>query len=97
MDHLCYLYIVSVMLSRLLIAALWSPSRKGLTSCLSFVMFNCAYVIIPCGILGQVWYLIVSIPDICHLFHFHITVYNQGLSNILSTMKRLIKINRHGG
>ena len=21
----------------------------------------------PCGILGQVWYLIVSFPDLCHL------------------------------
>ena len=30
-----------VMLSRLLIAALWSPAGKGLTSWLSIVMFNC--------------------------------------------------------
>ena len=32
MDHLCYFCIVFVMLSRLLIAALWSPAGKGLTS-----------------------------------------------------------------
>ena len=31
MDHLCYLCLVFVMLSRLLIAALWSPAGKGLT------------------------------------------------------------------
>ena len=31
-DHLCYLCLVFVMLSRLLIAALWSPAGKGLTS-----------------------------------------------------------------
>ena len=30
-----------VMLSRLFIAALWSTAGKGLTSWLSFVMFNC--------------------------------------------------------
>ena len=30
MDHLCYFCIMFVMLSRLLIAALWSPARKGL-------------------------------------------------------------------
>ena len=24
-----------------------------------------------CGILGQVWYLIVSIPDLCHLSYIH--------------------------
>ena len=27
-----------------------------------FVMFYCVYVTFPCGILGKVWYLIVSIP-----------------------------------
>ena len=49
------------------IAALWSPAGEGLTSLLSFVMFNCVFVTFPCGILGQVWYLIESIPDLCHL------------------------------
>ena len=41
MDHLCYLCLVFVMLSRLFIAALWSPDGKGLTSWLLFVMCNC--------------------------------------------------------
>ena len=54
MDHLCYLFLVFVMLSRLLIASLWSSAWKGLTSWLSFVMFNCVFVTFPCGILGQV-------------------------------------------
>ena len=67
MDHLCYLCLVFVMLSRLFIAALWSPAGKGLTSWLLFVMFNCDFVTFPCGILGQVLYLIVSIPDLCRL------------------------------
>ena len=58
------------MLSRLFIAALWSPTGKRLTSWLLFVMFNCVFVTFPCGILGQVWYLIVSIPDLCHLSYF---------------------------
>ena len=47
-------------------AALWSPAGKELITWLSFVMFNCVFVIFPCGILGQVWYLIVLIPDLCH-------------------------------
>ena len=38
-DHLCYLCLVFFMHSRLFIAALWSPVRKGLTSWLLFVMF----------------------------------------------------------
>ena len=56
--------------SRLFIAALWPPSGKGLTSWLLFVMFNCVFVTLPCGILGQAWYLIVSVPDLCLLLYF---------------------------
>ena len=59
------------MLSRLLIAALWSPARKGLTFWLSFVMLNCVVVTFPFGILGQVWYLVVLIADLCPLSYFH--------------------------
>ena len=51
--------------ARLFIVALWSPAGKGLTSWLSFVMSN-----FPIGILGQVWYLIVSILDLCPLSYF---------------------------
>ena len=36
-----------VMLLRLFIAALWSPAGKGLTSLLSFVMFNCVFCQFP--------------------------------------------------
>ena len=30
----------------------------------------CIFVTFPCGILGQVWYLIVSFPDLCPLSYF---------------------------
>ena len=50
--------------------ALWSPAGKGVTSWLLFVMSNCDFVTFPCGILGQVWYLIALIPDLCHLSYF---------------------------
>ena len=32
-----------------------------------FVMSDCDFVKFQCGILGQVWYLIVLIPDLCRL------------------------------
>ena len=32
---------------------------------------HCDFVIFPCGILGQVWYLIVSIPDPCFLSYLY--------------------------
>ena len=50
----------------LFIDALWSSAGKGL----SFVMSICVNVTFPYGILGQVWYLIVSIPDRCPLSYF---------------------------
>ena len=62
--------LVFVMLLRLLIAALWSPAGKGLTSWLLFMMSNCDFVTFQCGILGKVWYLIVLIPDLCRLSYF---------------------------
>ena len=38
---------------------------------LSTVMFSCVHVTFPCGIMGQVWYLIGSIPNLCHLSYFN--------------------------
>ena len=31
---------------------------------------NCDFVTFPCGILGQVWYVIVSSSDLCRLSYF---------------------------
>ena len=60
------------MFSSLFIPALWSPAGKGLTSWLLFVMFNCVLVffIYNKHFLGQVWYLIVKIPDLCIVTYF---------------------------
>ena len=73
MDHLCYLCLACVMLSRIFITALWSPAGKQLTSWLLFVMSNCDFVTFPRGIMGQVWSLIVLILDHCRLAYFHNT------------------------
>ena len=39
---------------------------------LLYVMFSCVFITFPCGVLGQVWSLIVSIPDVSLLPYFHI-------------------------
>ena len=47
MDLLCFFFSVLCMLcicAHLFICALWSPAGKGLTSWLSFVVFNCEFV-----------------------------------------------------
>ena len=39
---------------------------------LLYVMFSCVFDTFPCDILGQVWYLTVSIPDLCLLPLLHL-------------------------
>ena len=52
-------------------------------------MFNCVFVSFPGGILVQVCYLIVFIPDICRRF---ILCPNDGIINSLHvTIKVLLK------
>ena len=75
MDLLFYLCLVFFMLLCLFIAALWSPAGKGLTSLLLFVMLNYVFVTFPCGILGQLWSLIVSILDLCCLSYLYKCCY----------------------
>ena len=41
---------------------------------LLYVMFYCTFVIFPCAEMGQVWYLILSIPDLCLLSYFLATM-----------------------
>ena len=83
MDNLCYLCLVFAMLSCLFNVALWSPAGRGLTSWLLFVMFNCVFVTFPFGILGQMWYLIVSIPDLCRLSYFKMLIKsNKGPDSV---------------
>ena len=81
MDLLCFCSVLCLLClcARLFICALWSPAGKGLTSWLSFVVFNCEFVtVFPIGILGQVWYLIVSIPDLCTLTYFAYNSSSRG-------------------
>ena len=89
MDHLCFLCRVFPMLLRLFIAALWSPAGKGLTSWLLSVMFI-VLSLLSHVLIGQVWYLIVSLPDLCLLSYFKyitspltVTLLNWMLFNCL--------------
>ena len=59
--------------ARLFMCALWSPAGKGLTSWLSFVVSTVS-LSLSLWYPGQVWYLIVSIPDLCTLTYFSATL-----------------------
>ena len=54
-----------------------SPATKKLSSWLLFVMSNCDSATFLCGILGQVWYLIVLITDLCRLSYFDPSSTNE--------------------
>ena len=79
MDHLCYLYLVFFFEPVLCCIVV------GLTAWLLFVPFYCVFVTFPCGILGQVWYLIVSIPDLCRLSYFHMPEPNSHKESLCKT------------
>ena len=42
----------------------------------------------PIGILGQVWYLIVSIPDLCSLTYFVLAPADKAANNVVVVWKR---------
>ena len=53
---------------------------------LSFVTSNCEVVTFPIGVLGQVWCLIVSIPDNCPCSYF---AKNKGANHdLINYMKK---------
>ena len=92
MDLLCFRSVLCLLYlcARLFICALWSPAGKGLTSWLSFVV-SAVSLSLPIGILGQVWYLIVSIPDLCTLTYFYKQILSQML--ISSIAKKITSAN----
>ena len=86
-------------LCALFICALWSLAGKGLTSWLSRVVSYCEFVTFYLFFLGQVWYLIVSIPDFCTLTYFgcevlRLSLFCCALLCVLSSFAILLKRKR---
>ena len=65
--------------------------RAGLLALL-YVMFYCVFVTFSCGVLGQVWYLIVSISDLCLLTYF--LIFGK-MKLLVIVQKKLISENNH--
>ena len=66
MDHLCYFMScvchAFASVHCCLVVTCWERA--------DLLALVCVFITFPCGILGQVWYLIVSIPDLCHLPYY---------------------------
>ena len=43
----CLLFVMPLLSARLFTCALWTPAGKGLTSWISFVVYNCEFVTFP--------------------------------------------------
>ena len=56
------IFVLRVCLSYCLVCFLQAVKGAGLLAHL-YVMVSCVYITFPYDVLGQVWYLIVSIPD----------------------------------
>ena len=70
MDRLCFCSVLCLLClcARLFICALWSPAGWERADLLALVCgVYCEFVTFLIGILGGVWYLIVSTPDLCTL------------------------------
>ena len=93
MDYFCY-YVLCL----LYFCACSLQPCKGLTSWFSFVMLYFVFVTSPCDIKGQVWYWIVSIPDLCHLSYNYIYILSSicflgcGYDEISSIVKGISNI-----
>ena len=71
--HVCLCHtLLSVSCS--LVVTCWERADLFAILC---VMLSCVFVTFPYGVLGQMWYLIVSIPDICLLPYFDCNVYQM--------------------
>ena len=65
-----------------LVVTCWE--RAVLLALVGDILVGCIFVTFPCGILGQVWYLIASFPDLCRLSYFNqiprsMEIFFQGL------------------
>ena len=65
--------------------------RAGLLVFLCMV-FSCVFVSFSYGVPGQVWYLIVSIPDLCLLFNFVIQHFMFTFAIILMGKRAVVAL-----
>ena len=96
MDLLCVFCLVFAMLLcasvyMCLVVTCWE--RADLLALVCAVLLLPVVCHFPIGILGQVWYLIVSIPDLCTLTYFDLyqlfsicTCINFGLANFYESL-----------
>ena len=66
MFHVCHFY-ANLSLPCIPVITCWEKADLLALLC---VVFSCVFVTFPYGVPGQVWYLIVSIQDLCLPIYF---------------------------
>ena len=64
--------------------------NKGEVLALLILILSCVSVTNPCGVLGQVCHLIVSIPDLCLLPYFGVPIFRLLLTIILQPVHEIL-------
>ena len=78
MDHFCNVCVVFVCHTVLSVpCSLVVTWPLGSLVCDVFMCFRVHLPFFPYGVLGQVWYSIVSIPDLCLLAYFYTMTYGS--------------------
>ena len=65
--YLCFVFVCHTVLSVPCILEVTCCERADLLALL-YVMFSCVFVTFPYDVSGQVWYLIVLIPELAYFF-----------------------------
>ena len=67
MDPFCYFCVIVLSVPYSLVVFFW---ERDYLLALLYVIFSCVFVTFPFGVWSQMWYLIVSIIDLCLLPYF---------------------------
>ena len=78
-DRLCFLCLVFLLLAHLVVTC-WE--RVDHLALAQVGNVYCIFVTFLCGVLGQVWYLIVSFPDLCRVSYLCTTSSTKKRNNL---------------
>ena len=68
--YLCFVFVCHTAMSVSCSVVVTCWERADLLALL-YAIFSCGFVTAASGVLGQVWYLIASIPDLCLIPYFY--------------------------
>ena len=87
MFRVCHAFLSAMLSVHCRLVITYSKRASLLALSYMYVMFYCVCATFSCGVLGQGWYMLVSIPDLWPLIYFGL---HRQLS--ISSVSRLIEV-----